>query len=89
MSSWRLEFDKRAEKDLKRLGVSDRRRVQAFLDDRVLALADQRGLGKAMTGPLAGLWTYRLGDIRIIARIEDRQLIILVVAAGNRGDIYR
>ncbi len=71
------------------MGVPDRRRIQAFLDDRVLAADDPRSLGKALTGPLAGLWSYRLGDIRIIAKIEDGQLIILVVAVGNRGDVYR
>lgn len=89
MSAWGLKFDPRAERDLKLLGVPDRRRVQAFLDDRVLASGDPRSLGKALQGSLTGLWVYRLGDIRIIAQIEHGQFVILVVAIGNRGDIYR
>jgi len=34
-------------------------------------------------------WKYRLGDIRIIASIEDDRLVILVLRVGNRKEIYR
>lgn len=34
-------------------------------------------------------WRVRLGDYRIIYRIEDSVLIVVVVAVGHRRDIYR
>jgi mRNA interferase RelE/StbE len=34
------------------------------------------------------LWRYRVGDCRIVARIEDQRLLVLVVTVGNRRDVY-
>lgn len=86
---WRVEFDRKAEKQLQRLGATDRRRVRAFINERLLALANPRALGAALTGGLSGLWKYRVGDIRIIADIQDDKLLILVVEIGNRREVYR
>jgi len=86
---WTLEFERRAEKDLARLGAQDRQRVLTFLHDRLLGSQSPRALGGALRGPLGDLWKYRVGDIRIIADIRDGQLLILVVEIGNRRDIYR
>ncbi|MFW5837167.1 MAG: type II toxin-antitoxin system RelE family toxin [Desulfovibrionaceae bacterium] len=38
-----------------------------------------------MSGPLAGFWRYRAGDYRILTRIEDERLVVLVVKVGHRG----
>jgi mRNA interferase RelE/StbE len=47
-------------------------------------------MGQALKGSeLGDFWKYRLGDIRIIARIEDDRLVILVLRVGNRKEIYR
>jgi mRNA interferase RelE/StbE len=35
------------------------------------------------------LYRIRTGDYRIIYQVRDKQLIILVIAIGNRRDIYR
>jgi mRNA interferase RelE/StbE len=34
-------------------------------------------------------WSYRIGDCRIIALIEDKRLVIVVISVGHRRDIYR
>lgn len=36
-----------------------------------------------------GLYRLRVGDYRIIYTIDNGQLIVYVVDAGNRGDIYK
>jgi Cytotoxic translational repressor of toxin-antitoxin stability system len=36
-----------------------------------------------------GLYRLRVGDFRVAYRIDNGRLIILVVKAGNRRDVYR
>jgi mRNA interferase RelE/StbE len=66
-----------------------RLRLKAFLEDRIANLNDPRSTGKALTGPLGGLWRYRMGDYRIICDIQDRKLVVLVIAFSHRSDAYR
>ena len=64
------------------------KRVKKYMDE-VQALDDPRSRGHALTGELSGLWRYRVGDWRIICKIKDKELIILVVDLGHRRSIYR
>ena len=59
-----------------------------FLETRILAADDPRTLGKALHGQLSGLWSYRVGDYRIISRMEDNVMTILVLRVGHRDNIY-
>ena len=47
-------------------------------------------LGQALKGERFGeFWKYRVGDYRVIVRIEDERLLVLVVRIGLRPAIYR
>jgi mRNA interferase RelE/StbE len=43
---------------------------------------------KQLKGELGEFWRYRVDDLRIICRIEDDKLIVLVVKVGHRKDVY-
>ncbi|WP_349294012.1 type II toxin-antitoxin system mRNA interferase toxin, RelE/StbE family [Pseudomonas sp. MWU12-2345] len=60
-----------------------------FMDERIEGRGDPRSTGKALTGPLGGLWCYRVGDFRLICDIQGRALRILVLQLGNRREMYR
>jgi mRNA interferase RelE/StbE len=34
-------------------------------------------------------WRIRVGDYRVIYEIHDRELRVLVITIGHRGDVYR
>ncbi len=42
-----------------------------------------------LTGNLAGLWRYRVGDYRIICDILDEELVVLALDVDKRDSIYR
>jgi mRNA interferase RelE/StbE len=87
---WRIEFEASAKKELSKLDKQTARRVIAFLRERVAPLDDPRTLGAALRGPRFGdFWKYRVGDYRIIVRIEDDLLLVLVVRIGDRKEVYR
>jgi mRNA interferase RelE/StbE len=51
-------------------------------------LKNPRQFGRGLVGNKAGLWRYRIQDYRIICRLEDQRLVVLVVAVGHRKEIY-
>ena len=88
--AWTIEFDQAAVRDLDKLDQQPRRRILAFLHDRVAMLDNPRSIGEALKGSTLGeFWKYRVGDYRVIANIEDRALRVLVVKIGNRREVYR
>lgn len=88
--AWLIEFEKEAEKELRKLDKQVARRIVKFLRERVAVLDNPRSIGGALTGSTIGdYWKYRVGDYRIIADIQDRRLCIQVVRLGNRREIYR
>ncbi len=85
--AWRIELTATASKQLSKLGKVEAARIIAFLRDRV---ADApRSTGKPLTGPLGGVWRYRVGDYRVICELNDGRMVVLVVRIGHRGDVYR
>lgn len=84
---WRIELTATASKQLAKLDKGAAKRIIAFLRERVAA--DPRATGKLLTGPLGGLWRYRVGDYRVICEVDDGRLRVLVVKIGHRGDVYR
>jgi len=88
--AWLIKIEAGAKKDMAKLDRSVAKRVVSFLRDRLEKLDDPRSIGEALQGKKSGeFWKYRVGDIRIIARIEDMELIVLVVRVGHRKNIYK
>lgn len=88
--AWTVELSSLAQKNLDELDPPIARRILTFLNDRVACLDDPRSIGEALKGSRLGeFWKYRVGDYRVISRIEDSVLRILVVRIGNRREVYR
>jgi mRNA interferase RelE/StbE len=87
--AWTIEFVPAAAKELRKLGRAEAARLVTTLETRIAALDDPRQLGSALTGELGGLWRWRIGDYRVVARIEDERITILVVRVAHRREVYR
>ncbi|MCF2133604.1 MULTISPECIES: type II toxin-antitoxin system RelE/ParE family toxin [Burkholderiaceae] len=88
--AWQVKVETAAAKELKKLGPPQAERVLRFLFDRVAKLDDPRSMGEALKGVKLGeFWEYRVGDYRVIAKIQDDELLILVVRIGNRRAVYK
>jgi mRNA interferase RelE/StbE len=86
---WKLRFDKRALKDSKALDASVRKRIKAYMENRVAVSENPRLLGKMLSGSYTGYIRYRVGDHRVICDIQDQTITILVIEIGHRRDVYR
>ncbi len=86
--AWTIEYDPRALKDLKKLDRRIQREILDYMEDRVAAAEDPRDLGKPLRASKFGLWRYWVRDYRIICELQEKRLVVLVVAVGHRSAIY-
>lgn len=86
---WRLEFSKRADKQLSKIDPGVRRIIVAWLLKNIDGCVDPRAHGKGLTANRSGKWRYRVGDYRILCEIRDEELVVLAIEIGHRHDIYK
>ena len=86
--TWVVEWDDRARKELRKLDKQLQKDILKYLRERIAVDADPRRFGKPLSYDKHGLWRYRVQDARIICRIEDDELFILVVRVGDRKVVY-
>jgi mRNA interferase RelE/StbE len=82
-----LEFAPKAIHSLGKLDRSVAKRIRAAAE----ALCDDpRPTGARMLTGMHGVWRIRVAkDYRIVYTVDDDRLVILVLDAGHRREIYR
>ena len=87
--TYHVELTESAKKELKKLDKYTQKIILLWLNKNLEGCEDPRVHGKPLTADRVGQWRYRIGDYRVIAKIEDGKLIILVIAIGHRREIYK
>jgi mRNA interferase RelE/StbE len=85
--TWTLLTDRDFDRALKRLD----RPVQRRILSRLLSLAeldDPRDRLKPLSGPLAGLWRFRVDDYRVIMDVRVSEVVLVAIDLGRRDSIY-
>ena len=83
-----VEYTRTAVKQLKKMDKKIVALILTFVEEKLVACENPRSIGKALRGNLNDIWRYRVGDYRIIAKIEDELVIITIVEIGHRKDMY-
>lgn len=86
---WQIEFTPEAEKQLSKIDGQIAKRIVNFLKERIATAEDPRSMGKMLKGVLREFWRYRVGDYRIVTRLKDEHILILVVRVAHRREVYR
>lgn len=81
---WEVSYTPSAAKAIRRLDPQVRARVRAAIE----VLREDPLRGKPLQLTLQGLRSWRTGDWRIVYRVVEQRLEILVVAVGHRRDVY-
>lgn len=74
------------EKDLRKLDKSVVRKIINKIEKDLAR--NPQGLGKALTRKFKGYWRYRIGDFRVIYKISEKEILIIILRAGHRKDVY-
>jgi mRNA interferase RelE/StbE len=84
--TYTIEWARRTQKQLEKL----ERTVQKRVVLAVLRLAeDPRPHGARCLVGRPGEYRVRVGDYRVVYEIQDDRLVILVVTAAHRREVYR
>ena len=86
---WTIEYTETALSQLRKLDKAAARRIVGYMNGRVAGLTDPRSVGRALTGPLGGLWRYRIGNYRAVCDIQAETLQVVVLRIGSRDRVYR
>lgn len=87
--SHKIEIHEEALKTLRKMDQMSRKQILKYLSQVLARVDDPRLLGKALVGNYSGLWRYRTGHFKILCRINDEKLVVLVLKVGHRKEIYR
>ncbi|MBQ7277150.1 MAG: type II toxin-antitoxin system RelE/ParE family toxin [Bacilli bacterium] len=85
---YHVKFTDSVYKALSKLDKYTAKMLINWISDKLDGTENPRTYGKALSANLVGLWQYRVGDYRIITKIEDDKLIILIIAIGHRKEKY-
>ncbi|MGP6203690.1 type II toxin-antitoxin system RelE family toxin [Microbacterium sp. F2] len=82
--TYRIEVLPAAVREIRKLPPEAKRRVQAV----IVLLSENPRPPAATTLTARPEWRVRTGDYRVLYRIEDDILTIVVVRASHRRDVY-
>lgn len=72
-------------KDLTRISSSDKNRIRKAIEQKLATLPHE--FGEPLRFTLKGLWKLRVGDYRVIYKIENQSVLVLRI--GHRREIYQ
>ena len=72
----------------KKLDRQTQKIIKAWIEKNLLECENPRLHGKALSANRSGQWRYRVGDYRILAEIQDDEIILILVDVGHRSKIY-
>lgn len=87
MSKWRLFFVTEADSDLMSLNLATKKRIiekLEWFEDNFETITPL-----VLHGEWRGFFKFRVGDFRVIYKIQWSENLIVVIAIGHRTKIYQ
>lgn len=82
---YQIIIKKKAKKFIDKLTANERKRVVASIEK----LPDGEDIKPLKGEQNKGLLRLRIGNYRVIYTVDNGKLIVYIIDAGNRGDIYK
>lgn len=83
---YKVVYLDRVEDDLRKIDRVTIKKIIARVETHLAA--DPKGLGKPLKGNFQGYWRYRWGDYRVIYKISEREIVILILRIAHRREVY-
>ncbi|EUJ25382.1 type II toxin-antitoxin system RelE family toxin [Listeria cornellensis] len=86
--SYQIKTTRQFEKQLSKLDRQASRTILRWLSKHSDGTDNPRTSGKALLGNYAGQWRYRIGDYRVICKVDGDELIVLALEVGYKKQVY-
>lgn len=85
---YRIITTDKFDKAFKKLDMQTQKIIKTWIEKNLVGCENPRVHGKGLTANRSGQWRYRVGDYRILADIQDNELVLVFVDVGHRSRIY-
>ena len=86
--TWHVKLSDAARKQLKKLDKHTASLLTSWMRKNLEGCEDPRVHGKGPSANRAGQWRYRVGVYRLLAELNDGELLILMIRVAHRRDVY-
>ena len=86
--SYSVEYTDDAIKQLRKMDHFTRTMILNWISKHLDGTDKPIAAGTALTGDKVGLWGNRVGNYRLISKIDKGKLVILLVEIGHRSNMY-
>ena len=83
---YKVLYKASVEKDLRKIDKDSQKRIINKIEKELAR--DPKELGKRLRGQYKGFWSYRIGEYRVVYKISESEILILVLKIGHRKDVY-
>lgn len=81
--TFQVRTTKKFDKSFKKLDRQSQKLIKNWMDGNLIGCQNPRFYGKALTGNFKGIWRYRIGAYRLLAKFDDDKLIIFFIDRRN------
>ncbi len=85
---YQLILSNKVGKKLEKLKKKDKKNFDIIIEHLENLTQNPKFYGKPLTSNLAGLWSYRARDFRIIYQIKENILTVIIIEIEHRKSIY-
>lgn len=76
------------DKSFKKLDRHTQKIIKSWIEKNLMNCENSHLHGKGLTSNRSGQWRYRVGNYKILADIQDNNIVLVLVDIGHRNRIY-
>lgn len=88
MNKYVVKYENKAAKQLQKIDKYDAKKIYQWISKNLIGCTNPYFQGKSLKGNSSRFWRYRVGNYRLLAEINNKEITIIIVSVGHRKEIY-
>ena len=83
---YNIFYDNRISDDLKKIPSPTKKRLRTAIENKLATNPEK--FGEPLRKNLRGFWKLRVGDYRIVFKVDNDEAVITIIAIIHRKEVY-